>query len=135
MTVEVLEGRELLSTVATTVVPQIQPTGTASVAVQRAAQAQQSKARNANAGDALRVGGQFTKTVLSSTTGTVISNYTKALLRGDGKELKNLGSSSAVKQLGTSFTNVANSSQAKAIGHSFKSFGNSVSNEFQKIFG
>ena len=90
--------------------------------------------KNANAGDALHVGRQYSKAIFSSTTGTVISNYTKALLHGNGKELKNLGNSTAVKQLNASLKNVANSSQAQAINHSFKKLGHSITNEFHKIF-
>jgi hypothetical protein len=90
--------------------------------------------KNANAGDALHVGSQYTKDILSSTTGTVISNYTKALLHGNGKQIQRLGSSTSVKQLNSNLDNVANSSQAQAIDHSFKKLGHSITNEFHNIF-
>jgi hypothetical protein len=64
----------------------------------------------------------------------VISNYTKALLHGNGKELTSLGNSPAVKQFNASLNDVTNSSQAQAINHSFKKLGNSISSEFHKIF-
>jgi hypothetical protein len=133
--VEVLEGRALLSTLAHPPTLQIQPMGVQAVSRNSAAQAQATQNRNANAGDAVHVGAQYSKAVFSSTTGTVISNYTKALLTGNGKKLTKLGNSSAVKQLGTNFKNVANSTQAQSINHSFKKLGHSIANDFHKIFG
>ena len=135
ITVEVLEGRALLSTVTNASTFEIQPTGVQTVSHNVTAPAQQSPEKNANAGDALHVGRQYTKAIFSSTTGTVVSNYTKALFHGNGKELENLGNSNAVKQLDASLNNVAHSSQAQAINHSFKKLGNSITNEFHKIFG
>jgi hypothetical protein len=131
--VEILEGRDLLSTLATASTFEIEPTGVQGVSHNATAQSQ-GKNANANAGDALRLGKQYAQTVLSKTTGTVIANYTKALLSGNGKELKSLGNSSSVQQLEASFTNAGNSSQAQAISHSFKSLGHSISQEFDKIF-
>lgn len=131
--VEVLERRAMLSTVTTSSMVQIQPMGVLSASLQR--KAEQSQVGNANAGDALKVGKQYTKTFFSTTTGTVISNYTKALLSGNGKELKSLGDSSEVQQLNLSLKNEANSPQAQSINHSLKSLGNSISNQFHKIFG
>jgi hypothetical protein len=130
ITVEVLEGRALLSTVTSASTFQIQPMGVQTVVHKSTAQA----AKNANAGDALHVGGQYSKAVFSSTTGTVISNYAKAVFHGNGKALQNLGSSTSVKQLNASLKDVANSSQAQAINHSFKKLGDSITNEFHKIF-
>jgi hypothetical protein len=130
ITVEVLEGRALLSTVANASTFELQPMGVQTVSHNSTAHAE----KNANAGDALHVGSQYTKDIFSSTTGTVISNYTKALLRGNGKQLQSLGSSTSVKQLNSSLNNVANSSQAQAINHSFKKLGHSITNEFHKIF-
>jgi hypothetical protein len=130
ITVEVLEGRALLSTVTNASTFEIQPMGVQTVSHQSKAAA----GNNANTGDALHVGGQYSKAIFSSTTGTVISNYTKALLHGNGKELSNLGSSPAVKQLGASLNDATNSPQAQAINHSFKKLGNSIANEFHKIF-
>jgi hypothetical protein len=132
MAVEVLEGRDLLSTLATASTFQVQPMGVHAVSHNATAQAQ---VRNANAGDALHLGKQYTQAVFSTATGTVISNYTKALFHGNGKELGALGNSSSVQQLKASFTNVGNSSQAQAISHSFKSLGHSISQEFHKMFG
>lgn len=122
--VEGLEGRLLLSTL------EIQPMGVHAVP----AHTQQAQTRSANAGDALHVGGQYAKAVFSPATGTVISNYTKALLSGNGKELKSLGNSSAAQQLDASFKSATSSTQAQAIGSSFKKLGHSISNEFKKIF-
>lgn len=130
MTVEVLEGRALLSTVTNASTFEIQPMGVQTVSHNSTAQTE----KNANAGDALHVGGQYTKDIFSSTTGTVISNYTKALLHGNGKELQSLGNSTSVKQLNASLNNVANSSQGQAINQSFKKLGHSITNEFHKIF-
>ena len=135
ITVEVLEGRALLSTITNVSTFQIQPTGVQAVSHNLTAQARQAQERNANAGDALHVGRQYSKAIFSHATGTVISNYTKALLHGNGKELKSLGNSNAIKQLNASLKNVANSSQAQAINHSFKKLGHSITNEFHKIFG
>jgi hypothetical protein len=129
--IELLESRALLSTVAAVSPLQVQPMGVHP----SSRNATQSQVRNGNVGDALHVGGQYTKAVFSTPTGTVISNYTKALLRGDGKELRSLGNSSAVHQLNASFTSTANSPQAQAIHHSLSSFGHSISKEFHKIFG
>jgi hypothetical protein len=98
------------------------------------ARERQSQNQNGNASDALHVGGQYTKALFSKATGTVISNYTKALLSGNGKELKRLGNSASVQQLNTSFSNANHSSQAQSISHSFDSFGRSVSRDFHKIF-
>ena len=130
ITVEVLEGRALLSTVTNASTFDIQPTGVQTVSHNSTAQA----VKNANAGDALRVGKQYSKAIFSSTTGTVVSNYAKALFHGNGKELANLGNSTAVKQLTASFNSAANSSQSQAINHSLKTLGNSITNEFHKIF-
>ena len=108
--------------------------GVQAVSHNSTAQVRQSQAKNANAGDALHVGGQYSKAILSTNTGTVISNYTKALLRGNGKQLQSLGNSTSVKQFNANLKNVANSSQAQAINHSLKNLGHSITNEFHKIF-
>ena len=108
--------------------------GVQAVSHNSTAQVRQSQAKNANAGDALHVGGQYSKAIFSSATGTVVSNYTKALLHGNGKALANLGNSSEVKQLNASLKSVTQSSQAQAINHSLKNLGHSITNEFHKIF-
>jgi hypothetical protein len=128
--VEALEGRALLTTVA----PMVQPMGVHVAAVQRAHESS-SQGSGANVSDAVSVGKQYSKALLSRSTGTLISNYTKALLRGNGKELRSLNSSNAALQLDASFKNVAHSSEAHAINQSLNRFGNSVSHQFHKIFG
>jgi hypothetical protein len=136
--VEVLEGRTLLSSVSTTGVPQVQPTGVHSASVQPATSTHATQS-SGNVGDALNVGGKYTKALFSSATGNVIADYTKALLRGNGKELRRLGNSSAVKQSNANFANVTNSSQATAVSNSFHKFGHDVSHDvssaWHRIFG
>jgi hypothetical protein len=131
--VEALEGRTLLSSVPTTGVLQVQPTGIRSASVGPASKppAQQ----NGNIGDALTVGGKYTKALFARSTGTVIADYTKALLHGNTRELNRLGKSSAIQQTNANFANVGHSSQANAISRSFQKFGHNVSHQFHKIFG
>jgi len=64
-----------------------------------------------------------------------IADYTKALLRGNTKQLGRLGNSSAVKQTNANFENVTHSSQATAISNSFHKFGHDISSQFHRIFG
>jgi hypothetical protein len=132
--VEVLEGRTLLSSVTTSAVLQVQPTGIHSASVQPTTSKPAGQS-SGNVGDALNVGGKYTKALFAQSTGTVIADYTKALLRGNGKELGRLGNSSAVKQTNANFENVTHSSQANAISRSFHKFGHNVSREWHKIFG
>jgi hypothetical protein len=134
-TVEVLEGRALLSTITNASTFQIQPTGVQGVSHHLTAPARQSQERNANAGDAVHLGRQYSKAIFSKATGTVVSDYTKALFHGNGKALKTLGNSNGIKQFNANMESVAHSSQAQAISHSFKKLGHSISNEFHKIFG
>jgi hypothetical protein len=135
LAVEVLEGRALLSAVAGTSTLEIQPTGVRAVSHPTTPQAQSSQGKDANVGDALHVGGQYARTLFSRNTGTVVSNYAKALLRGNGKELSRLGNSRSVQQLDASFRSADNSSQAQSVHSSLKDFGRSISNDFKKIFG
>jgi hypothetical protein len=132
---EALEGRALLSSVTSSGAIQVEPTGVHSAAVDPTASKPHTQTGGGNVGDALNVGGKYTKALFASSTGTVISDYTKALLRGNGKQLNRLGNSSAVKQTNANFQNVTQSAQAKAIGHSFHKLGSNISHDFHKIFG
>jgi hypothetical protein len=132
--VEVLEGRALLSSAPNLGVLQVQPTGIHSATVEPTT-AKPATQNSGNVGDAFSVGGKYTKALFASSTGNVIADYTKALLRGNGKELGRLGNSSAVQQTNANFENVAHSSQATAISNSFHKFGHDVSSQFHRIFG
>jgi hypothetical protein len=132
--VEVLEGRTLLSSVSTPGVLQVEPTGVHSASVEPTT-AKHPAQSSGNVGDALSVGGKYTRALFASSTGTVIADYTKALLRGNGKQLGRLGNSSAVKQTNANFANVTHSSQANALSRSFHKFGHDVAHQFDKIFG
>jgi hypothetical protein len=151
--IEPLEGRALLSTVATELPPAV-PAQTASpsggsttihvdgnpvhpavvhqLILHQTAQRRHSEASTA---DVANVGKQYAKLVFASTTRQVGLDYVKAALRGDGKALKRLGHTNAVKQVGQNFSNLSRSPQVKAVGHKFESFGRAVSHQFHKIFG
>jgi hypothetical protein len=132
--VEVLEGRALLSSVSTPGVLQVQPTGIHSASVNPIVTKHPAQS-SGNVGDALNVGGKYTKAIFAPATGTVIADYTKALLRGNSRQLRRLGNSHAVQQTNTNFANVGHSTQATAISRSFHRFGHNVAHEFHKIFG
>jgi hypothetical protein len=135
--VEVLEGRALLSSVSTSTlgVLQVQPTGIHTASVDPTATAKHPAPGGGNVGDALSLGGKYTKALFAPATGTVIADYTKALLRGNTRQIHRLGKSSAVQQTNTNFANVGHSSQARAISRSFDKFGHNVAHQFDKIFG
>ena len=135
--VEVLEGRTLLSSGSTPGVLQVQPTGIHSASVDPTATTKHpaSSKSNGSVGDALNVGGKYTKALFASSTGTVIADYTKALLRGNSRQMRRLGKSSAVQQTNANFANVTHSAQAQALSRSFHKFGHNVAHEFHKIFG
>jgi hypothetical protein len=135
LAVEVLEGRALLTTVPSGVALQVEPTGLTTASATAMGSNHQAHPTGANVGDTLKLGRQYTKVLFSSSTATVISDYTKALLSGNTRELKRLGTSSAVRQTNAKFENAAHSSSGSSISYSFDKFGHRVSHEFYKIFG
>jgi hypothetical protein len=140
ITVELLEGRALLSTVvegstSTPPAPSIQVQPMAVARLTPRIQGSQAHAGSASAADALSVGHQYSKVVFSSNTRRVGWHYLRAALHGDINSLSGLGNTRAVKKVGQSFTHLGNSTQIKALSHSFDRLGKSISGEFHKIFG
>jgi hypothetical protein len=85
--------------------------------------------------DVAHVGLSYAKLSVSENARKVAGEYLKAAVRGDGKQLNQLGRTNLVKQVGKSFQQLGRNSDVQALGRKFTSLGRSVSDRFQGIFG
>lgn len=162
MEVETVEGRVLLSGVAT--FPAVKPpSGEIVVANAEEARAWNSAGRSAPAGKtttaAVVQGGQdavtdawngywlvhsknvanlgyrYAKLSLAHNTRTVTGAFIKAALRGDGKTIDQLSHTNAARKVADEFSRLSSSPGVKYVGDQFAHFGRGVADQASRIFG
>jgi hypothetical protein len=85
--------------------------------------------------DVIKAGWHYTRLTISQDTGKVGLAYLKAAIRGNGKELKQLGHSQLVKKVGDNFQSLSRTNVVRHVGQTFSRFGYAVSDQFTKLFG